>query len=143
MTSRRLPGGGTWIDRSQPIGFRFDGGEYEGFEGDTLASALLANGVVGGFRSPILGRPRGVFSAGIEEPNALVAVSEPWVDLIVPAPVVPLVDGLVAASRAGVADLADGGSSDAGPASVSPRRDARGGGRAGRPGRRDPGGGQR
>ena len=83
--------------------------EYEGFEGDTLASALLANGVVGGFRSPILGRPRGIFSAGIEEPNALVAVSEPWVDLIVPAPVVPLVDGLVAASRAGVADLADGG----------------------------------
>ena len=109
MTSRRLRGGGTWIDRSQPIGFRFDGVEYEGFEGDTLASALLANGVVGGFRSPILGRPRGVFSAGIEEPNAFVAVSEPWVDLIVPAPVVPLVDGLVAASRAGVTGLADGG----------------------------------
>ena len=109
MTSRRLPAGGTWIDRSQPIGFRFDGAEYEGFEGDTLASALLANGVVGGFRSPILGRPRGIFSAGIEEPNALVAVLEPWVDLIVPAPVVPLVDGLVTASRAGVAGLADGG----------------------------------
>ena len=83
--------------------------EYEGFEGDTLASALLANGVVGGFRSPILGRPRGIFSAGIEEPNALVAVSEPWVDLIVPATVVPLVDGLVAEPSAGVADLADGG----------------------------------
>lgn len=109
MTSRRLPGGGTWIDRSQPIGFRFDGVEYEGFEGDTLASALLANEVVGGFRSPIQGRPRGIFSAGIEEPNALVAVLEPWVDLIVPAPVVPLVDGLVAEPRAGVADLADGG----------------------------------
>ena len=109
MTSRRLPEGGTWIDRSKPIAFRFDGAGYEGFEGDTLASALLANGVVGGFRSPILGRPRGIFSAGIEEPNALVAVREPWVDLIVPAPVVPLVDGLVAASRAGVADLADGG----------------------------------
>jgi len=109
MTSRRLPGGGTWIDRSQPIGFRFDGVDYEGFEGDTLASALLANGVVGGFRSPILGRPRGILSAGIEEPNALVAVSEPWVDLIVPATFVPVVGGLVAASRAGVADLADGG----------------------------------
>ena len=99
MTSRRLPEGGTWIDRSQPIGFRFDGVEYEGFEGDTLASALLANGVVGGFRSPILGRPRGIFSAGIEEPNALVAVRQPWVDLIVPATVVPVVGGLVAASR--------------------------------------------
>ena len=109
MTSRRLPEGGTWIDRSQPIGFRFDGVEYEGFGGDTLACALLANGVVGGFRSPIQGRPRGIFSAGIEEPNALVAVREPWVDLIVPATVVPLVDGLVAASSAGVAGLADGG----------------------------------
>jgi sarcosine oxidase subunit alpha len=109
MTSRRLLEGGTWVDRSKPIAFWFDGARYEGFEGDTLASALLANGVVGGFRSPILGRPRGIFSAGIEEPNALVAVSEPWADLIVPASVVPLVDGLVAASRAGVADLADGG----------------------------------
>ena len=108
MTSRRLPEGGTWIDRSQPIGFRFDGVEYEGFGGDTLASALLANGVVGGFRSPIQGRPRGIFSAGIEEPNALVAVREPWVDLIVPATVVPLVDGLVAEPSAGVAGLADG-----------------------------------
>ena len=109
MTSRRQPEGGTWVDRSKPIGFWFDGAGYEGFGGDTLASALLANGVAGGFRSPIRGRPRGIFSAGIEEPNALVAVSEPWVDLIVPAPVVPLVDGLVAASRAGVAGLADGG----------------------------------
>ena len=65
MTLRRLPGSGTWIDRSQPIGFRFDGVEYEGFGGDTLASALLANQIVGGFRSPILGRPRGIFSARI------------------------------------------------------------------------------
>ena len=109
MTSRRLPEGGTWVDRSKPIAFRFDGVGYEGFGGDTLASALLANGVVGGFRSPIQGRPRGIFSAGIEEPNALVAVREPWVDLIVPATVVPLVDGLVAEPRAGVTDLADGG----------------------------------
>ena len=59
MTSRRLAEGGSWIDRSKPITFRFDGVEYEGFEGDTLASALLANGVTGGFRSPILGRPPG------------------------------------------------------------------------------------
>ena len=108
MTSRRQPEGGTWVDRSKPIAFRFDGAGYEGFGGDTLASALLANGVVGGFRSPIQGRPRGIFSAGIEEPNALVAISEPWVDLIVPATVVPLVDGLVAEPSAGVTDLADG-----------------------------------
>ena len=143
MTSRRLPEGGTWVDRSKPIGFRFDGAGYEGFEGDTLASALLANGVVGGFRSPIQGRPRGIFSAGIEEPNALVAVREPWVDLIVPATVVPLVDGLVAEPSAGVTDLADGG------APTQARHRHRhvetlvvGAGPAGRS-RRDPGGGQR
>ena len=85
MTSRRLPEGGSWIDRSKPVTFRFDGTEYEGFEGDTLASALLANGVTGGFRSPILGRPRGIMTAGPEEPNAFVEVSEPWFDPIVAA----------------------------------------------------------
>jgi sarcosine oxidase subunit alpha len=103
--SRRLESGGTWIDRSRAIRFSFDGAEYEGFEGDTLASALLANGVVGGFRSPILGRPRGVFSAGAEEPNAFVEISEPWFDPIVAATTVPLVDGLVAESRTGVGRL--------------------------------------
>lgn len=102
-----MPSGGAWIDRSRPIRFRFDGIEHTAFEGDTLASALLASGVVGGFRSPVLGRPRGIFSAGVEEPNAFVAVLEPWIDLIVPATTVPLVDGLVAESRAGVANLAD------------------------------------
>jgi sarcosine oxidase, subunit alpha len=105
--SRRLDGGGSWIDRSRPIAFRFDGVEYEGFEGDTLASALLANGVIGGFRSPILGRPRGVMTAGPEEPNAFVEVSEPWFDAIVAATMVELVDGLVADPRAGVGRLPD------------------------------------
>ncbi|MGH2680115.1 MAG: 2Fe-2S iron-sulfur cluster-binding protein, partial [Actinomycetota bacterium] len=102
MTSRRLAEGGSWIDRSKPITFRFDGVEYAGFEGDTLASALLANGVIGGFRSPILGRPRGVMTAGPEEPNAFVEVSEPWFDPIVAATTVELVDGLVAEPLAGV-----------------------------------------
>jgi sarcosine oxidase subunit alpha len=104
---RRLERGGTWIDRTRPVAFRFDGAEHLGFAGDTLASALLANGVRAGFRSPILGRPRGILSAGPEEPNAFVAVLEPWVDLVVPATLVPLVDGLVAESRAGVGDLGD------------------------------------
>jgi sarcosine oxidase subunit alpha len=103
--SRRLETGGTWIDRSKPLRFVFDGVEYEGFEGDTLASALLANGIVGGFRSPILGRPRGIYSAGVEEPNAFVEISEPWFDPIVPATMVELVDGMVAHSRAGVGRL--------------------------------------
>jgi sarcosine oxidase subunit alpha len=103
----RLPDVGSWIDRSKPIAFRFGGVGYEGFEGDTLASALLASGIVDGFRSPILGRPRGVMTDGSEEPNAFVAVLEPWLDVIAPATMVPLVDGLVAEPRAGVADLAD------------------------------------
>ncbi len=105
MTSRRLPDGGSWIDRSRPLSFVVDGVGYGGFEGDTLASALLANDVMGGFVSPILGRPRGVMTAGPEEPNAFVEVSEPWFDLIAPATMVSLVDGLVARSLPGVGRL--------------------------------------
>ena len=105
MSSGRLAHGGAWIDRSKPIGFAFDGTELEGFEGDTLASALLANGVVGGFRSPILGRPRGIYSSGVEEPNAYVEITQPWFDPIVAATTVSLIDGLVARSRAGVGRL--------------------------------------
>ena len=100
--SERLPDGGSWIERTRPIAFRFDDVEYQAFEGDTLASALLANDVVAGFRSPILGRPRGVYSGGVEEPNAFVEISEPWFDPIVAATTVEVVDGLVASSRPGV-----------------------------------------
>jgi sarcosine oxidase, subunit alpha len=105
VTSGRLADGGGWIDRSKPVRFTFDGAELEGFEGDTLASALLANGVVGGFRSPILGRPRGIYSAGVEEPNAYAEISAPWFDPIAAATTVPLVEGLVARARAGVGRL--------------------------------------
>ncbi len=113
MTSRRIAEGGSWIDRSTPITFRFDGEEFEGFEGDTLASALLANGVTGGFRSPILGRPRGIMTAGPEEPNAFVEVTEPWFDPIVAATMVELVNGLVAEPRAGVGRLREAGAATA------------------------------
>ncbi len=105
MTARRLPEGGTAIDREKPISFRFDGTEYPAFEGDTIASALLASDVVGGFRSPILGRPRGVFSAGAEEPNAFVEISEPWFEPIVAATMVDVIDGMVVESRPGVGRL--------------------------------------
>src|SRR5690606_11377695 len=54
--------------------FRFDGREYTGFRGDTLASALLASGVRVFGRSFKYHRPRGVLTAGSEEPNALVTV---------------------------------------------------------------------
>ena len=69
----RLASGGV-IDRSGELHFTFDGKTYTGHPGDTLASALLANGerMVG--RSFKYHRPRGVFSAGAEEPNALVEV---------------------------------------------------------------------
>jgi sarcosine oxidase, subunit alpha len=115
VTSSRLADGGVWIDRSKPVGFRFDGTELEGFEGDTLASALLANGVIGGFRSPILGRARGIHAAGVEEPNAYAEISAPWFDPIAAATTVPLVDGLVARSRAGVGRLPEDPSSVATP----------------------------
>jgi heterotetrameric sarcosine oxidase alpha subunit len=69
--SARLPTGGR-IDRARPIKFSFDGRAMTGFVGDTLASALVANGVRLVGRSFKYHRPRGILSAGSEEPNALV-----------------------------------------------------------------------
>jgi len=108
MTGRRLETGGTWVDRSRPISFPFDGREVDGFSGDTVASALLAAGERAGFVSPLQGRPRGVVTAGVEEPNAFVEISAPWFEPIRPATMVNLVDHLVVASRAGVGVLPDG-----------------------------------
>ncbi len=70
----RTPSGGL-VDRTRRISFSFDGRSYEGIEGDTLASALLANGVHLTGRSFKYHRPRGILAAGSEEPNALVTVS--------------------------------------------------------------------
>ena len=70
----RLDHGGL-IDRRLPIGFSFDGLPLTGFAGDTLASALLANDIRLVGRSFKYHRPRGIFSAGSEEPNALVELS--------------------------------------------------------------------
>ena len=72
----RVAKGGTRIDRRRPVTFSFDGREYQGFEGDTLASALMANGVTLMGRSFKYHRPRGVLTAGFEEPNALVEVRD-------------------------------------------------------------------
>jgi sarcosine oxidase subunit alpha len=63
---------GGFIDRALVLPFTFDGRAYEGHAGDTLASALLANGVRVVGRSFKYHRPRGIFAAGVEEPNALV-----------------------------------------------------------------------
>ena len=96
--SQRLAEGGR-IDREQRLGFSFNGQRYQGHGGDTLASALLANGVCLVGRSFKFHRPRGIFSAGAEEPNALIqlgrgARTEPNLR----ATQIELYDGLEAAS---------------------------------------------
>ncbi|MFC6584800.1 2Fe-2S iron-sulfur cluster-binding protein [Sulfitobacter aestuariivivens] len=88
------------IDRSAPVTFRFDGASYQGYAGDTVASALLANNVRLMGRSFKYHRPRGVLTAGSEEPNALIttgtgAGAEPNVR----ATVQEIFDGLVTTSQ--------------------------------------------
>jgi heterotetrameric sarcosine oxidase alpha subunit len=95
----RLPAGGA-IDRTRSLAFTFDGSTYTGYPGDTLASALLANGVRLVGRSFKYHRPRGVFTAGAEEPNALVRVGDgARAEPNTRATMVELYDGLVAASQ--------------------------------------------
>ncbi|MGY6569338.1 MAG: 2Fe-2S iron-sulfur cluster-binding protein, partial [Salinarimonas sp.] len=93
----RLSEGGL-IDRAQPINFSFDGRRYEGFAGDTLASALLANGVHHVARSFKYHRPRGILGAGSEDPGALVRVGSDPATMVVNqrATEVELHDGLEA-----------------------------------------------
>ena len=71
----RLPVGGL-IDRDQPLNFTFNGQVLQGYGGDTLASALLANGIHLVNRSIKLHRPRGIVGRGPEEPNALLQIGE-------------------------------------------------------------------
>jgi sarcosine oxidase subunit alpha len=95
----RLDRGGR-IDRRQPLRFTFDGAGYEGYAGDTLASALLANGVHLVGRSFKYHRPRGIVAAGAEEPNALVQLGQgARTEPNVRATQVELYDNLSAASQ--------------------------------------------
>jgi sarcosine oxidase subunit alpha len=99
LPPKRLPVGGR-IDRSQPVEFAFDGKKLHGFRGDTLASALLANDIALVGRSFKYHRPRGIISAGPEEPNALVTLGsggrrEPNL----PATTLELADGMSAESQ--------------------------------------------
>jgi sarcosine oxidase subunit alpha len=71
MQNSRLPSGGR-IDRQRPLNFRFNGQRLEGYAGDTLASALLANDIAVVGRSFKYHRPRGIIGCGAEEPNAIV-----------------------------------------------------------------------
>ena len=88
----RLASGGR-VDRARLIRFSFNGTPYRAYQGDTLASALLANDVRVIARSVTYERPRGVFSAGVEEPNALVHVGH---DTMLRATQVEMFDGLEA-----------------------------------------------
>ncbi len=95
------------VNLNKPLSFTFDGKSYLGFTGDTLASALLANGVKVVARSFKYGRPRGIIGAGAEEPNALVQIdtgARTTPDL--KATQVELYEGLVAGRTSGWPSLA-------------------------------------
>jgi sarcosine oxidase subunit alpha len=97
----RLPSGGR-IDRTRPVRYTLDGVARSGFTNDTLASAMLADGVLTVGPSQYRRRPRGIVTAGVEEPNALVQVDgEPSLT----ATTVELVDGLTASLLSGVGRL--------------------------------------
>jgi len=108
MSGFRLPAGGA-IDRDRPVGFTFDGRALTGFEGDTLASALLANGVDVVGRSVYLNRPRGIFGIGSEEPNALVAIGSVDAPELARATQTELAEGLEARSLRGMGPVPGGG----------------------------------
>ena len=100
MQRFRLPEGGR-IDRARPLQLTFDGHALEGYAGDTLASALLANGVHLVGRSFKYHRPRGIMTAGPEEPNALIQLDRPGgrSDPNLRATEIELYQGLRAASQ--------------------------------------------
>ncbi|MDG2407152.1 MAG: 2Fe-2S iron-sulfur cluster-binding protein, partial [Paracoccaceae bacterium] len=97
MQVSRLDNGGL-IDRSKPLKFTFNGCPYRGVEGDTLASALLGNGVRLTARSFKYHRPRGIVGSGVEEPSTLVELMGEDTSGNRPITTVPLREGLVAKS---------------------------------------------
>ncbi len=99
MTGFRIKNGGL-VDRDTNLNFKFDGKPFAGHQGDTLASALIANGVHLMGRSFKYHRPRGVISAGASEPNALVELREGGrKEANTRATMVELYDGLIAKSQ--------------------------------------------
>ena len=99
MTGSRLSSGGL-INRARTLSFTFDGQTYTGYEGDTLASALIANDQLLVGRSFKYHRPRGIVTAGSAEPNALVTIgSEGRTEPNTRATVAELYQGLEANSQ--------------------------------------------
>lgn len=101
----RLPAGGL-IDRDTTLRFTFNGRPMTGHRGDTLASALLANGEHGIGPSIKYGRPRGIVAAGSEDPTSLVQIEQPFPEPMLTATTVELYDGLVAHGLPGQGRLA-------------------------------------
>jgi sarcosine oxidase subunit alpha len=96
MTGQFRVDGRGRTDRGTELTFTFDGTRYHGHPGDTLASALLANGVHNVATGIKYGRPRGIMAAGVEDPGALVQIEAPFPEPMLTATTVELYDGLVA-----------------------------------------------
>ncbi|MET7703514.1 sarcosine oxidase subunit alpha family protein [Streptomyces sp. NPDC005485] len=100
----RLRQGGR-IDRATLLRFTVDGRELTGHPGDTVASAMLANGIVEVAPSLYRGRPRGIVAAGVEEPNALLQLDGSCSEGMLAATTVELYDGLSATTLSGMGRL--------------------------------------
>lgn len=114
-TSYRTPQGGR-IDRSATVNFTFAGQDLTGHKGDTLASALLANGIHQVTRSIKIGRPRGITAAWAEDTGGLVQIEEPFPEPMLLASTIELYEGLVARGIPGqgrLAEVADSAQYDA------------------------------
>jgi sarcosine oxidase, subunit alpha len=99
MSGHRLLQGGAALDRSRPLSFRFNGRTYQGFAGDTLASALVAQNVSLFGRSFKYHRPRGLIGVRESETNALVSLgADGEYGTNIPATQIALYEGLVARS---------------------------------------------
>ncbi|WP_371573265.1 sarcosine oxidase subunit alpha family protein [Streptomyces sp. NBC_01314] len=103
----RLRQGGR-IDRDAVLRFTVDGRELTGHPGDTVASAMLANGVVEVAPSLYRGRPRGIVAAGVEDPNSLLQVDGSYSEGMLPATTTELYDGLSASTLSGMGRLDPG-----------------------------------
>jgi sarcosine oxidase subunit alpha len=99
MPGFRLPRSGARVDRTRSLRFTFDGASVGGFSGDTVASALIASGRTLVARSFKYHRPRGIYSAGSEEPNALVTLGDGSTEPNAKATIVEATDGLKVASQ--------------------------------------------
>ncbi|MET7902945.1 sarcosine oxidase subunit alpha family protein [Streptomyces sp. NPDC005355] len=93
------------IDRGAVLRFTVDGRELTGHPGDTVASAMLASGLVEVTPSIYRSRPRGIVAAGVEEPNALLQIGGPCSEGMLPATAVELYDGLSATTLSGMGRL--------------------------------------